>query len=640
MRKTGRDARSTPYYKALFEDTHVTMLLIDPVSGDIVNANTAASKFYGWSCAQLKTMRIFEINMLPATEIRAEMQQAKSLKKRQFDFRHRLANGEIREVEVYSGPLEFNGTEVLYSCVFDVSERKRAERAIQESENNFRFLFNNGNDAIFVYPHFSGRFSEINNVACEWLGYSREEMLELFPGDILTQQSLHNWEQADAELVETGKSVFEVMFVCRSGSKIPAEVSSTLFTKEGGQHVISVARDVSTRERVGRALFQAREAKADSRAKSRFMANISHELRTPVNGILGMLQLIEATPLDKQQNDYIHQAMTSCRRLTDLLNNVLNISCIEAGTLTCEKEPFSLKESIHFVRDLFQLSAQQKQLEFSVAVDDSIPPILHGDKIRIEQILTNLVGNSVKFTENGGIEVEAHMLPGLEPGKTKVLITVADSGIGIPESMMTKVFKPFRQADSAFTRRYQGAGLGLSIVKQLLLLLGGNACLVSEYGKGTKFYISIPLELAIEQQTVSEIVPTAEYDFSTIGKVLVVEDDDISRLVLVGILKNIGIEAESAGNGAEALEILKKSEFDLILMDVQMPVMDGLEATQKIRNRNDYATIADIPIIGVTAHTSEADRLQVLEAGLNSYVSKPVSVEKLKEVLRSYCNKK
>jgi|GEM_PF-3610509 len=634
------DAASRSNYEALYEDNHITILLIDPVSGDILDANEAAAKYYGWTCEQLRGMSIFEVNTLTPDDILKEMRRAHLLQKRHFDFKHRLAGGEVREVEVYSGPLLYNGKNALYSCVFDVSERKKAQRAIRESENKFRLLFNTANDAIFVQPHQPGTFSEINHVACKWLGYSREELLLLAPRDILTPQSCLNWNQAVNELAGKGKTVFEAIFTSRAGAKIAAEVSSRSFRTRQGSQVISVARDVSNRKRVGRALFQAREAKADSRAKSKFLANISHELRTPVNGIFGMLQLLQdSRPLTERQDDYITQARISCRRLTDLLDNILDISSNEAGNLRCEKAPFSLKDSVHFVKELFLLSARQKQLHYHDQVDESIPDTLYGDRIRIEQILTNLVGNAIKFTENGLVEVKVHMLPSFTAGTAQVLITVADTGIGIPENMMAKVFKPFRQADSAFTRRYQGAGLGLSIVKQLLELMQGTACLVSEHGQGTKFYLSIPLSLSGDHPPAPKIPASYVNEVPLPGRVLVVEDDDISRMVLLGILENIGIEAQGAANGAEALKALQQPGFDLVLMDIQMPVMDGLAATRAIRGHPEYSLVSDIPIIGVTAHTGKAEKHQALDAGMNLCLAKPITVEGLKNALLQYAIK-
>jgi signal transduction histidine kinase/ActR/RegA family two-component response regulator len=410
-------------------------------------------------------------------------------------------------------------------------------------------------------------------------------------------------------------------------------VGVTIFNRSLQRQVAARTKELRQSEEVLKSAKNA--AEAASRAKSEFLANMSHEIRTPLNGIMGMLQLLQTTPLTGEQTLYVETAFQSSNRLTRLLSDILDLSRVEANKVEIVREVFDVRDALDAIAQLFGPSAKEKGLDFQVHMHPDIPPRLLGDGPRLQQVLSNIVGNAIKFTSRGSIEVEAHLLPPTRPQERRVLFTVADTGIGINDQALGTLFTPFTQMDAGYSRRHQGAGLGLAIAKRLSTLLGGEVAVASEEGSGSTFYISSPFGLPDDASGGAPEPARSAEDPGTVPslRVLVVEDDAVNRLTADKVVKHLGHEVVAAVDGQKALEVLRGRSFDLILMDVQLPVMDGVEATKRIRSGEAGERHRRIPIIAMTAYAMVGDKEKFLAAGMDGYLAKPVDVEGLRTVL-------
>ena len=378
-----------------------------------------------------------------------------------------------------------------------------------------------------------------------------------------------------------------------------------------------------------------KKEKKSAQIKENFMANMSHEIRTPLNAILGFTHLLQRKKLDDETKQYLQTIDKSGENLLNIINDILDFSKIEAGMMRIEAAPFSVRALLHSVEAIFKLKAKEKQLQFSISIDESLPDLLEGDATRLTQILVNLIGNSLKFTQEGNITVQIGN-GGKKGDGVITSIVVTDTGIGIDKDKINAVFERFEQADDAVTRKFGGTGLGLSIVKDLVLLQHGTIHAESAPGKGTSIHITLPYKIAVHELgnnlSAENNIPQAT-DFNH-SRILVAEDNEINQSLIKHLFKEWQIEYDIVTNGKDVIDILTlhPQKYNLILMDIQMPKMDGYTATQEIRNELKLT----IPIIATTAHALAGEREKCFGYGMNEYISKPINTDQLYHLISQF----
>jgi two-component system CheB/CheR fusion protein len=516
----------------------------------------------------------------------------------------------------------------------DQSGEQRFRHALEESAVHFRTLANGGRVLIWT-AGVDGRCEFFNEPWLRFTGRSLDQELGrgwvegVHPEDRPTCLAALGQAQARRE-------PFSLEMRLRHVSGAYRWILNEGSPRRGGSGeflgFIGHCLDITERREAEEDLRAAKQAAEEAnKAKSEFLANMSHEIRTPLNGVLGMLQLLETTEVTPEQQEYLQAATQSSRRLTRLLADILDLSRIEAGRLMVQSAEFRLEDLKDAVLETFALAAQDKGLELSFVLHPGLPVRLVGDETRLRQILINLVGNAVKFTARGGVRVEALALPG--SGPLHALFTVEDTGIGIPESFMTHIFEPFIQGEGSYTRNFQGAGLGLAIVRRLVAAMGGTLAFDSTEGQGTSVYLMLPFALPAREVDSPRDVPGRAGDAASPLHLLLVEDDETSLWTARLLLERMGHTVRSAVNGAEALEALRAERYDCVLMDVQMGVMDGVEATRRIRGGQPDPDQARIPIVAMTAYAMAGDRQRFLDAGMDEYVAKPIVAADLAQAI-------
>ncbi len=412
--------------------------------------------------------------------------------------------------------------------------------------------------------------------------------------------------------------------------------------QEAGAFLLA-CMDVTARRKLETELRLAKaDAEAASRAKTEFLSNMSHEIRTPMSGVQGMLGLLERSPLDEKQREFVTMAQTSAKTLQELIDDILDLSRIEAGKLEINTAPFELRKLVEDICGFFTALAAQRGIVVQCEVAEAIPRLVEGDALRIRQILYNVMGNAVKYTERGSVSLKVSPLQRTQEGTRMVQFLVTDTGMGIPREMLNDVFEPFIQSDVSYAKRIAGTGLGLTIVKRLTDLMDGRLALRSKEGEWTRVTITLPLGEAPHEETAPADADTAPSAVATRrGKpglrLLLAEDNAINRIAAEKHLERLGHEVMAVEDGRQAIEALMQERFDAVLMDVQMPGMDGLEATRRIRNGEDGP--AATPIIGLTAYALGYEHAQFIEAGMDECVAKPVDYQELEAVLRRVVEK-
>ncbi len=553
---------------------------------------------------------------------------------------------------------------VIGSAVNFSLKMKLAEKSyrVELSENKYRSIFDNSAEGVFQ-SSLAGRFLTSNTALVKILGYdSKEEVMNLnIEYDVYKYAGER--QKIIKELEEKGEIKGKTVVLKRKdGSDVVVRMNNRVYTDEDGKkkYFEGTIQDITeqffaenNRKKIEEELRKekirsdqlAQDAMQSSLAKSQFLANMSHEIRTPMNGIIGFLSLIERGAYNDNNEliQFTNNAKNSAESLIDLINDILDLSKIESGKMVLERIDFNLDDILEESISILSTKIREKGLKINKVIDDNALLYLKGDPKRIRQIIINLLSNAVKFTEKGSITLSVSTKE-KDSDKFEILIAVKDTGIGIPANRMNVLFEPFSQVDSSHTRKYGGTGLGLAICKEFVNAMGGQIGVDSKKGGGSKFYFTVILGKGDKDKILQpDLQPDAELKApgteqlpgkSAITKkergqfkLLLAEDNFINQKVALRILSEAGYSAESVMNGKEAVEAVAEKEFDLVLMDVQMPEMDGFTATKKIREADHSRK--SIPIIAITAHALLGDKEKCLEVGMNDYLSKPINAESL-----------
>ena len=526
----------------------------------------------------------------------------------------------------------------MIGSMADVTERRRAEKELRENEKRFRQLFDQSVDALFVHDA-SGRIIDCNAEACRSLGYSREELLSLRISALVTNQLTEEEKSSRTEPTlwqralsgEPGKvaGIHRGEHRRKDGTTFPVEVYVGSVDYGEERMIFASARDITERKQAEAALVEARLAAEEAnRAKSEFLANMSHEIRTPMNGIVGMTDLLLGTPLDDEQREYAETVRLSGDNLMIIINDILDFSKIEAGAMRLEDIDFDLRSAVEDVTVLLGGRAQAKGLELASLVEYDVPKDLRGDPGRLRQILTNLLGNAIKFTDKGEVVVRVELAGESEETAT-VRFEVSDTGIGMSREQQERIFLAFTQADASTTRRYGGTGLGLAISRQLVNLMGGEIGVESEPGVGSTFFFTVTFE---KQPAAAYSAPSIPADLPGL-RALVVDDSEANRTILEKQLSSWGVLNTSVEGGPQALEELRSAAgqpYDLALLDLQMPGMDGMELARRIKDDPD---ISRTRLVLLTSMGRRGEGEEARQSGIGAYLTKPMRQSELYDVL-------
>ena len=622
-------------HKIIFQNSPLGMVLFDS-DGTIVDCNPPFVELMGSSREKLIG---FNTAKQSTPEMRATIARALAGEVAVFENEYTsITGGMSKTLRVVFNPINPGGAPTgVIATLEDIGERRRSEKALQESEARFRNLFEQV-PSVAVQGYAPDGTTIYWNSASETLyGYTAQEAVGRNLLDLIIPPEAREFVREDMQsMARTGIPIpaGELTLMRKDGSTVLVFSSHVIVKKpEGSQELFCIDVDLSRRQEAENALLLAKEAaEAASQAKSEFLANMSHEIRTPINGVMGMLQLMETTSLDDEQRQYVHLATSSVNRLSRLLSDILDLSRVEAGRMEIRVAPFDMREVCESVTSLFALTARNKGLDLACRVDPALPGTLLGDETRLRQVLFNLTGNALKFTDTGRVRIDIEVLEPERNGTLRARFSVTDTGIGIATDRLGEIFEPFRQVENSFTRSYQGAGLGLAIVQRLVGLMDGSIDIESSPGQGTTVSVVLPFKVPGD-----EAQPGSPESGVLTGRrslrILLVEDDPSNQLPIQIFMGKAGHETVVAEDGRKALDILAAQDFDCVLMDIQMPVMDGLETTKAIRASAPLGARRDIPIIAMTAYAMTGDREKFLAAGMNGYVAKPVDLAQLLRVI-------
>lgn len=626
-------AESEEKFRMLLETAPDAMVIVDS-KGKIKLINLQTEKLFGYTKDELLGKEV-EL-LIPSHHIKGHRSHSENFFAHPqtrsmgvgLNLRGKHKNGTEIPVEISLSPLNISGGIWVSAAIRDISERKKAEDALKASEEKFSLLAKNSTDIVSLHD-LDFNYTYVSDSVKRTLGYEPEELIGKSALDFIHPEDLEYVKKRyEGMLSRTSIEFSQFRNKKKDGSYCWVESAGNFtYDKEGKIAGLTInTRDISERKQVEEQLIIAKKlAEGLAGAKDLFLSNMSHEIRTPLNGIIGFTNILLQSDLPPKQKKQVEIIKTSGNILMVLINDILDLAKINEGKIELEESVFNLSELINDILISFELRIDEKDLKMFSKYDENIPNVLIGDPIRISQILINLINNSKKFTNNGGqINVNVNLL---EEDNEKAIIefSITDTGIGIPKEKLEAIFEPFVQADNGPNYKYEGTGLGLSIVRRLVGLMNGTISINSEVNKGSTVTFTISLKKdAAKVVSIKKEVPLLSDDLKEIGhlKVLIADDNEINQLLAQTILLKFGFELDSAENGKIAIELCNKNQYDIILMDLKMPEMDGFEASYYIRTQM-LPPKSTIPIIAITADVTKADLDLFKESGINDFILKP-----------------
>ncbi|CAA7195218.1 PAS domain S-box protein [Chryseobacterium potabilaquae] len=607
-------------------DSAMNSIIITDSEGKIMFWNKSSESTFGWKKEEIEGENIAG-KIIPI----ADDDIYKSMLNKQLELKTTKKNGEELTVEISVIAVKQNKQKHYCYFIKDISERKRAEDHLKRQEEKYRNIIANmnlglievDNDEIIRYA---------NQSFCDVSGFELEELIGKNPSTLFLygENNIQFLEEQIAMRKKGISSVYQLPVKNKRGEIRWWAVSGAPSYDDHGNQLgsIGIHLDITDQKQLEEDLKKEKaKALEASKAKEVFLANMSHEIRTPLNAIIGFLRELKRGDIHPTQKPFIENSFNASQHLLAIINNILDISKIESGEMTLENESFSLKESIQNVITILQPKAKQKKLKLHPVFSSSLSPVLKGDSLKIEQILYNIIGNSLKFTDVGEIKIECKVLQNYVDHQD-ISISIIDTGIGMDEDFVNNIFKKFNQEDSSISRKYGGTGLGMAITKELIFLMDGKIEVSSKKNVGTQ--TTITLTLYKGNKELQEKVTQQQQNISIEGlNILLVEDNELNQLVAEHTLKHFKCNITKAENGRIALQILSKENFDIILMDIQMPELDGIEATKILRQEFGLKT----PIIALTANAFKTEIENCINVGMNDYITKPFIEENLVSII-------
>jgi PAS domain S-box-containing protein len=626
-------------YKTLYETSLDGVVLIDPKTQKFIEFNYTAYEMYGYTKEEFLNITTTDLEALQDIEqIKATQKSIIEIGWDRFATVHKTKNGTLKDVVINVRAVNIDDTDLLYATFHDVSTIVEQGRLLESQKNQYEAIFKNSQDPIGIID-FNSKFLKFNDAYTAMLGYEKEELIGKSCMELSIPEDIPRVLTMFDELKEKGfVKNFDKSCYRKDGQIV--FVSLSLIILPDHKTILVNAKDLTGKRKILNELMIAKiDAEKATAAQSKFLANMSHEIRTPMNGILGFSKILKESLKNDNNIDYATMIETSAKTLLEIINDILDISKIKSGSIELEKKDFKFYDAMIHTKKLYQIVAKEKGILFETQIDSSLENlIVCSDVTKLKQIISNLLNNALKFTPKNGTVLFKIETINKDEKSIRLRFSVKDTGIGIAPERQQLIFEPFRQENESTTREFGGTGLGLSICKEIVSMLGGELTLVSQKDKGSEFSFEIFFSFG-EDVALKKIVKNEKNSF--ILKVLVAEDVEINQKLFKVLLAQKGVDAIFANNGLELIKIFKNKyqEFDMVFVDINMPVMDGVEAFQEISKFKKQNNIINVPIVALTANVIEGDKKRYLEIGFDDYLSKPIKNEKLNEILERFTKK-